>query len=188
MIYILYLAAGRSRRYGSNKLLSLRDGKPLYRHGLDSIRRAMEGRTDCSLTVITCWEEIRAETEREKIRCVLCPDSHLGISYTIRTAVSSCGTLQEGDYLLFCVADQPNLCPSTIQRLLDAADAHPLTACLSDGEVQGNPVLFAASLAGELCALEGDRGGKSVMRRHPENHIDIPCDPAELTDVDTPPT
>ena len=186
MIHILYLAAGQSRRYGSNKLLSLRDGKCLYRHGLDTLRLAAAHRPDCTLTVITCWDEIRTETQREGIRCVLCPDSHRGISYTIRCAVASCGELGEGDYLLFSVADQPNLSPSTVQRLLDAADAHPLTACLSDGEVQGNPVLFASSLAGELCALEGDRGGKSVMRRHPENHIDIPCDPAELTDVDTP--
>ena len=32
--------------------------------------------------------------------------------------------------------------------------------------------------------LERYRGGKAVMRRHPEGHIDVPCDPAELDDVD----
>jgi len=45
-------------------------------------------------------------------------------------------------------------------------------------------VLFSAGLVPELLALEGDKGGKSVMKKHPENHIDIPCEPAELEDID----
>ena len=186
MIHILYLAAGQSRRYGSNKLLTMRQDKPLFRHGLDTLRALQKSRADCTLTVITCWEEIRAQLERENIRCIHCPDSHLGISCTIRAAVQSVQPLAESDYLCFCVADQPNLTGDTLGRLFDTAAHHPLTACLSDGEVQGNPVLFSAALADELCALQGDKGGKSVMRRHPENHIDVPCAPAELTDVDVP--
>ena len=35
MIYMIYLAAGLSSRYGSNKLLKTVDGKPMYRHLLD---------------------------------------------------------------------------------------------------------------------------------------------------------
>ncbi|MBR5444492.1 MAG: NTP transferase domain-containing protein, partial [Clostridia bacterium] len=41
MIHILYLAAGQSRRYGSNKLLDDWNGKPLYRWGLETIREAI---------------------------------------------------------------------------------------------------------------------------------------------------
>ena len=184
MIHILYLAAGQSRRYGSNKLLSERNGKPLYRWGLDTIREAIRERDDCTLTVVTCWPEIRSALAAEGIRTADCPDSHLGVSYTIRTGIRSLGSPAEGDYLCFAVADQPQLCAETICRLLEAAKEHPLTACLTCGEVQGNPVLFSAVLAEELCALEGDKGGKAVMRRHPENHLDIPCDAAELEDID----
>ena len=184
MIHILYLAAGQSRRYGSNKLLEMRNGKPLYRHGLDSILDAVRKRQDCSVTVVTCWDEIAAACAAENIRCVPCPDSTLGISHSIRAGIRSCGTLTPEDYLCFSVADQPYLTPATIGRLLDAAEEHPLTACLMCGEQSGNPTLFAASLAEELCALEGDRGGKAVMHRHPEGHLDIPCPAEELTDVD----
>jgi CTP:molybdopterin cytidylyltransferase MocA len=31
---LIYLAAGLSTRYGSNKLLALVNGQPLYQHGL----------------------------------------------------------------------------------------------------------------------------------------------------------
>ncbi|MBQ7321438.1 MAG: nucleotidyltransferase family protein [Clostridia bacterium] len=184
MIHIIYLAAGQSRRYGSNKLLSLRDGKALYRYGLEAIREAMGTREDCALTVVTCWEEIMRALTAEGVRCVSCPDSHLGISHTIRAGIRACEPLAEEDHLCFCVADQPNLTAATVARLLNTATESPLTACLAAGEISGNPTLFSATLAEELCALTGDRGGKAVMRRHPERHIDVPCDVTELTDID----
>ena len=184
MIHILYLAAGQSRRYGSNKLLESRHGKPLYRYGLDAIRQAADSRSDCTLTVITCWPEIEEAMCAEGITVVQCPESHLGVSYTIKTGIRSLGPLAETDYLCFSVADQPNLTTESITRLLHAAEQHPTTACLACDETSGNPVLFSAGLVPELLALEGDKGGKSVMKKHPENHIDIPCQSAELEDID----
>ena len=37
MIHIIYMAAGNSRRFGSNKLLYELDGKPMNRHLLDHL-------------------------------------------------------------------------------------------------------------------------------------------------------
>ena len=186
MIHIIYMAAGQSRRYGENKLLCPYNGQPLYRHGLSAIRAAIRGRADCTLTVVSCWTEITEAMQREKIACVDCAQSHLGVSYTVRAGIAACGALREDDYLCFCVADQPGLTPATVMRLLDSTAEKPLTACLCADGVQGNPVLFHASLASELVALQGDRGGKAVMRAHPERHVDVACSPVELYDVDTP--
>ena len=184
MIHILYLAAGQSRRYGANKLLDDFHGKPLYQHGLDAILTTIKGRSSCSLTVVTCWQEILTYCETAGIRAVDCPDSHMGVSYTIRAAIHSLGVLNKEDWLCFAVADQPYLTPESVGCLLDCTARKPLTACLAAGEISGNPVLFAASLTEELCALSGDKGGKAVMRRHPENHLDIPCMEKELEDID----
>ena len=38
-IALIYLAAGNSRRFGSNKLFYEIDGKPMYRHLLDRLVR-----------------------------------------------------------------------------------------------------------------------------------------------------
>lgn len=187
MIHILYLAAGQARRYGSNKLLADWQGKPLYRHGLDAILSAVCGREDCTLTVVTCWDPILQQMKTAGIRVIDCPDSHLGVSHTIRAGIRSLPALTDEDYLCFAVADQPGLKEKSVAGLLSAAEKRPLTACLANGDRSGNPVLFSASLAEELCALEGDRGGKAVMRRYPENHLDVPCDPAELEDIDVKP-
>lgn len=195
MIHIIYLAAGMSRRYGANKLLTLYKGKLLYRHGLDALTAAADRRGDCTVYLVTCWDEIAAGCKNDSIRAVPCPDSKLGVSHSIRAGIAAAGRLEYGDYLMFAVADQPNLTADSILRLLDTVREKPITACLScrdeAGEtVRGNPVLFAASLADELSALEGDRGGKSVMRRHierdPRGHIDVFCCPGELEDIDTP--
>lgn len=186
MIHIIYLAAGQSRRYGANKLLTLRNDKPLFRHGLDTLRHAIAHREDCTLTVVSCWEEILGAVRADGIRAVPCPESHLGISHSIRAGIRACEPLSPQDYLCFCVADQPALTATTVGRLLDAAAEKPLTASLMAGNTPGNPTLFSAILAGELYALEGDRGGRAVIRRHPERHIDISCDAAELADIDTP--
>ena len=186
MIHLIYMAAGQSRRFGTNKLLSVWNGQPLYRHGLDTVRRAIQNRTDCRLVVVSCWREILDFAEEQGIDTVDCPDSHLGVSYTIRAGIRACEPLAQEDYLCFCVADQPWLTVETVTRLLDTADEFPLTAGLMAGQTPGNPTLFAALLAGELCALEGDRGGRAVMRRHPERHIPVPCDVRELEDIDYP--
>ena len=184
MIHIIYMAAGQSRRYGANKLLTLRGGKPLYRHGLDVMRDVIRHRADCTLVVVSCWQEILDALTAEEIPCVPCPNSHLGISHTIRAGIGACGSLSVTDYLCFCVADQPDLTAESVSRLLDATAQQPLTACLAAGEISGNPTLFSAVLADELLSLEGDRGGKAVMRRHPERHVDVPCEAKELKDID----
>ena len=49
----------------------------------------------------------------------------------------------------------------------------------------GNPVLFRGDYRGELCALLGDRGGKSVLRNHLEDVVLTEVSNARaLSDVD----
>lgn len=189
MIHIFYLTAGQSRRWGdSNKLLEIFDGKPLYRHGLEAIIEATKTRHDCTVYVVTCWDDIAKEVAKSdnSVKIVWCAESHLGVSYTIKAAIAAAGTISDEDYMMFAVADQPYLTSTSVTRLLDTTKLHPITACLSnaDGTESGNPVMFSSALKDELCALTGDSGGKRVMRRNPEKHIDVTCDSRELYDVD----
>lgn len=163
MKHILFLASGNSRRFGENKLLHVLDGKPLYRHGLDMLAELAHERADCTLTVVSRYAAVRAGAETLGVRAVDSPESEQGLSYTIRAGLDALD-LQDGDFIVFVVADQPYLTKETVTRLLDAAAPGVRMARVVFGERRGNPNLFCAALVPELYALRGDEGGRELLR------------------------
>ena len=163
MKHILFLASGNSRRFRENKLLHVLDGKPLYRHGLDMLAELAHERTDCTLTVVSRYAAVRAGAQALGVRAVDSPESEKGLSYTIRAGLDALD-LQDGDFIVFVVADQPYLTKETVARLLDAAEPDVRMARVAFGERRGNPNLFCAALAPALRALEGDEGGRELLR------------------------
>lgn len=122
---------------------------------------------------------------------VYSPESEKGKSFSVKAACAAAGRTESGDKLLFLTADQPGIGADTIIQLLNtelAASADgkgPLIACASDGENDGNPVVFSACLVPELMALEGDMGGKFLFRKYPDRLVRIITAKDELRDVDT---
>lgn len=163
MKHILFLASGNSRRFGENKLLKEISGKPLYRHGLDMLAALVRERDDCTLTVVSRYAAVRAGAQALGVRAVDSPESEKGLSYTIRAGLDVLA-LQDGDFVVFVVADQPYLTAETVARLLDAAKRGVRMARVVFGERRGNPNLFCAALAPELYALRGDEGGRELLR------------------------
>ncbi len=181
--YIIYLASGASRRFGSNKLLHELDGKPMFLHGLEMLGQVVSRRRDCSLLVVSRYAAIRRTAEAMGIPSTDSPESALGIAHTIRAGILALGEIGPEDHLLFVVADQPYLGAASVCRLLDAAGEVSEGACLCWGDRPGNPTLFSARLLPELLALEGDVGGRAVLRRH--SCLRVPTDSLrELEDID----
>lgn len=96
------------------------------------------------------------------------------------------------DYLMFAVADQPNLSEQSIEVLIQAAGrrfrqgytSQPPTFSLRCGERVGNPCMFRADLIPELMQLEGDKGGRSVLKKHECCYVEIENE-EEFSDIDT---
>lgn len=188
LIHMLYLAAGSSRRFGENKLLHEVGGKPLFRHGLDVLAEVAATRNDCTLSVVTRFDEIARAAVTCGARCVLSPDSEKGLSYTIRAGVNSLADKQPPFYLLFAVADQPFLSRQTVERLIDETRAAgTAVASVYYHEQPGNPTLLHSRLIPELLALTDDEGGRKVIGRHMDDCTIVQAEaPAELTDLDVP--
>lgn len=184
MIHMLYLASGNARRFHGNKLLAMVDGKPLFLHGLELLDGICLERGDCTLTVVSQYPQIRHHAQQMGIPAVDSPDSPLGLSHTIAAGIRSIPGLKAEDFLLFCVADQPNLKKASLCRLLEKAIPGTLAARLCWQDRPGNPVLFSGQLAGELLDLTGDQGGGSIAARHGCIWVQA-SDPRELADVDT---
>lgn len=198
MIHIIYMAAGNSRRFGSNKLLHIWQGKMLYRHTLDMLSDIVSSRKinedidyDITLTVVTQYDRIIADLDgRKDINTVFCGDSRLGASYTIKAGINSLmGRLKKDDWLLFIVADQPYLSKKTILKFIEAAsqdkkskDYKVFSARYS--AKAGNPCMFSCELIPELLELSGDSGGRKVAKRHECFYIDVE-DEKELFDIDS---
>ena len=151
--HILYLAAGSGSRFGSNKLLCPLEGKPLFRHGLDTLAALVQGRKDCDLTVVSRYGPVLESARAAGARAVDSPDSAQGLSFTIRAGLSALSPIPPEDFLLFVAADQPRLGSGTAARLLDAACPGVLIAAACWESQPGNPVLFSAALLGLLTRL-----------------------------------
>lgn len=187
---LIYLAAGLSTRYGSNKLLALVNGQPLYQHGLDILADYQQNHPDqCQIIVVTRFPEIIASARAIGAQVVENDQPEAGISHSIRIGLATVG---ESDTVcpdrraaVFLVADQPWLKKETLAAFLDWARKTP-AGILTAGHagVPGNPVSFDQTYFPELMTLEGDHGGRVISIRHPDDTAwyDIPA--YEQIDID----
>ena len=111
----IYMASGFGSRFGGNKLLEELEGKPLYRHGLDTLREAADRITgeagwQAALIVVSQYQEILEKASREGFQAVYNPESARGITASIAYGTKAAG---EADIFLYFVADQPRLRPET---------------------------------------------------------------------------
>ena len=199
MIHIIYMAAGNSRRFGSNKLFYELDGKPMYRHLLerlieikDRYNKLKSDSPAIDITVVTRYREILDYCSSiPDCHAVLSPDSEKGISYTIKAGIMAVQEQKKTgmqDYYMFAVADQPYLKSQSviklIDRVLENTGGKQLAFSLRCGAAVGNPCVFHSSLIPQLLSLEGDKGGRSVAKKYDCVYVDI-ADERELTDIDT---
>ena len=199
MIHIIYMAAGNSRRFGSNKLFYELDGKSMYRHLLerlieikDRYNKLKSDSPVIDITVVTRYREILDYCACiPDCHAVLSPDSEKGISYTIKAGIMAVQEQKKTgmqDYYMFAVADQPYLKSQSVIKLIDRVlkntGGKRLAFSLRCGDAVGNPCVFNSSLIPQLLSLEGDKGGRSVAKKHDCVYVDI-ADERELMDIDT---
>lgn len=180
MIAGIVLAAGLSRRMGRPKLLLDWGGKSVIRRVVEQVKA---GGVD-ELIVVLGHEAatIRKALSGLPVRFVQNPRPEAGQASSIACGV---GALAPGvEAGLIVLGDQPALPPEIIPRLLQTftQSGKSIVAPVYRG-VQGNPVLFAASVFPELLSLTGDRGARSVVEKDPARVAAVPFDlpmPADL--------
>ena len=174
------MAAGNASRFGTNKLARMFGGKPLIRRALE----AVPSEAFVQVAVVTQYPEVAAPATAFGFQAVENSHPEWGVSHTIRLGLS---VMDSCDGVLFQVADQPLLRRETVAEAAALWREHPeaIVALAHNGQ-RGNPCLFPARFFPELMALEGDRGGSAVIRRHPEALVLVEAAEEELWDVDTP--
>ncbi|MGI6030496.1 MAG: nucleotidyltransferase family protein [Eubacteriales bacterium] len=178
-IAIVLLAAGHSRRMGQNKLLLPWAGGTVVGHTL----HLAAGGTFCQRLIVTCYPEVQAMAQQLGVQPVWNVDSEEGIASSIRLGVSAVGPC---DGYLFCNCDQPCMTGQVLDALCEAFDKEPAIWMPRIKEGARSPALFPVEFREELLALRGDRGGRQIIQRHPDQvrFLDFP-DGQIFMDVDT---
>ena len=183
-IAVLVMAAGRSLRFGEDKLAVNLQGVPL---GVRTLR-LLNPFPFTQRVLITSKDKqyLLEEGERLGFQAVVNPHPEEGQSLSVRLGLHA--ILQNGtpDGVLFSVADQPNLSGSTVQRVIDAFMACPASIVIptANGH-RGNPVIFPGDILDELMHITGDKGGSQVIGRHPERIVTVEVFEQDLMDIDT---
>jgi molybdenum cofactor cytidylyltransferase len=188
----LIIAAGFSRRFGSDKrLFKLIQDEPLLVAALRPYRAVFANvavvvrSTDSELSGL-----ISARLGRRRPIIVPTDFAHRGMAASIADGVRAAAGW---DYLFLGLGDMPYLQNATLTRLkrqMDDARADRLP-CIVVPELAGapgHPVGFSREFFAELMALEGDRGARSVVDAHAAAVQRVAVDdPGVLTDIDQPP-
>lgn len=188
-IHMILLAAGFSRRFGENKLLYPIKGRPMYLWTMERLKEIQKEGLAESLVVVSQYEEILKEAGRQGIAGVKNPHSERGISSSLQIGLEAAGCFKIRDtetYYMFFVADQPFLRKATVENFLsDFEKSGKKIGCMSYRKTPGNPVIFHECFVPELMALQGDTGGKKVLKKHMEEVFFYEVqDPGELEDWD----
>lgn len=180
--YIIYLAAGNSRRFGSNKLLYQLNGKELYRYGLDELVKLVSYRDDCKLIVVT--QHLEIIPKYSDLNYVYSSTCQKGISHSIKAGLEMIDLDTES--IMFVVADQPNLNYLTLNQMLNAFNQSNYSlASLAYKDKCGNPTIFASKYFNELKHLQEDQGGRVIINKYQDDCLFYQVsDERELFDID----
>ncbi|WP_338823811.1 Molybdenum cofactor guanylyltransferase [Moorella humiferrea] len=181
---IVVLAAGAGERFGGGKQLLLLAGRPMVRRVVDITLAAAEG----EVVVVLGHEagKVAAALAGLPVNLVYNPNYRLGLSTSLQAGLTALGP--ECRAALFVLADQPGITPAVINKLIGAyrQGDKKIIVPVYRGR-RGNPVLLDRALWPQVMALQGDVGGREIIRACPfeVQEVEVDC-PGILRDIDTP--
>jgi molybdenum cofactor cytidylyltransferase len=165
----IVLAAGASRRFGSDKLLAELAGRPILQHVLD--RLADAGLDDPLVVVRPDHAALRAALEWRQAERVPNPRPADGLASSLAVGWrAAMAARQPTDAVLVVLGDQPRLSPALCRRIvgLPLDPSRPLVAPRYAGGGGPNPVRIERSAEPLVLAATGDRGLGPLIEARPD--------------------
>jgi molybdenum cofactor cytidylyltransferase len=171
-ISALLLAAGRGERMGGVKQLLTIGEQRMIEAALANLHNS---RCDEVIVVLGfAAAEIRPLVEgKERVKIVINPRFAEGMSTSIHEGLKAVDPRAAG--LLIALADQPFIPPEVMNALIEgfAAGAKGIVLPVYEGK-RGHPVILdRKKYEGELLGLQGDVGGREIVRTHPEDVLEV---------------
>ena len=181
-VCIVMLAAGRSERFGTAKLLAEYRGKPLLHHALSAAQGACPG--DVCLVVGHNAHEVGDSAAGLADQVITNADFATGIGSSIACGVRACR--RQCDAIVIMLADQPLVSASHLVEVVNrwTGKQNEIIASRFSG-ISGPPVLFASALFDQLEDLHGDVGAREILHRSSSILRTVEFEAAAI-DIDTP--
>ncbi|QFU76448.1 nucleotidyltransferase family protein [Halioglobus maricola] len=173
---ILILAAGSSRRFGSDKRrVLLPNGKSLLQQSVDNALAS-------GLSVAVAIREGEDSMVNGRVSALNCPDAHLGMGHTLAQGVAQ---LPRWEGVLIALGDMPGIRPATFCNVAELIRPEVIGQPVYRGK-PGHPVGFSSTFFAALENLDGDSGARALLKQNREAIVRLPVDdPGILKDVDT---
>ncbi len=175
------LAAGKSSRMGTNKLLLEVGGKRVLDHILSKLSPIP--------TIVVLGhrpDDIRGLAEAQGAKTVHNPDYERGMSTSFQAGL---GALPDDTEAVFMVlSDTFGFKRGLLARMVKALDENVdalIVSPIHDSK-RGHPVLFRREILDEFKGLGVDETMKDVVNRHEPRHIYVESDIWATIDLDTP--
>ncbi|HEU0218039.1 MAG TPA: molybdopterin-binding/glycosyltransferase family 2 protein [Stellaceae bacterium] len=184
-IAALLLAAGKSSRMGTNKMLEEIDGRPMVAR---TAQRLLASRARPIIAVLgNQADDVDAALGKLPIERVHNPDFADGLSTSLKRGLAALPA--EVDGVVVCLADMPLIAGRDLDRLIGAfnpLEGRAIVVPIRRGK-RGNPVLWSHQFVPEMMALAGDQGARKLIEEHADLVAEVEMDnDAILIDIDTP--
>lgn len=186
-VIALIMAAGRSRRFGNadKRLATLPDGRTLLAVTVERVAEVFP-----RVRVVVREDDVPRDLGlSEEIRVIRAPRADEGLGSSLADAFSILGRdsrLADVEAAAVLLGDMPTIQAATLQALQRKAGASRILRPRYASR-PGHPVLFGRDFWPELETLNGDEGGRAVIRRHAARYRALEVDdPGIHTDIDYP--
>jgi molybdenum cofactor cytidylyltransferase len=180
--WVVLLAAGASRRFGSPKLLARVGAESL----LHRAARVALASAPAGCVVVLGAQAVRLSRELRDlaVRIVVNPRWRSGLASSLRAGIAALPASARGALIL--LADQPLVGPAELELLMTAWRRAPaaIVTASADG-LRRPPVILPRSRFRELRRLRGDRGARALIRGSGRRVIEFEL-PGAAVDVDRP--
>lgn len=158
------LAAGKATRMGEQKLLMALGDDTLLGRVIECVNSAA---IFSEIVVVYSNEAVKALAEQKRLKTVINEQPERGLSSSLKLGIGELSG--EIEAFMFFSGDQPFINDAIVMRLVQAylADKNHIIVPSYSGS-RGMPTIFPAKWKNDLMQLEGDAGGRTIIKSHPE--------------------
>lgn len=177
----ILLAAGKSQRFGSNKLLHPIDNIPMLFLTAQKLANVLPGST---VVINPELKNVTAQLEQLGLHVVINKKAEQGMGSSIACGVSAS---QDAAGWLIILADMPYIKTETLSLLANKLnDGVDIIAPVFDQQ-RGHPVGFNSTFKNELMELNKDVGARYIIEQHQQQlELLLTNDKGVVRDVDYP--